>query len=76
MVETSGEQSDQVRQLFMNQENRDSVARSIRSRHTVEHLIAIAKKEAPATAKPKAAAKAKASKEPTETEEKTEEPSA
>ncbi len=76
MVETSGEQSDQVRQLFMNQENRDSIARSIRSRHTVEHLIAIAKKEAPATAKPKAAAKAKASKEPTETEEKTEEPSA
>ena len=76
MVETSGEQGDQVRQMFMNQENRDSVARSIRSRHTVEHLIAIAKKEAPAAAKPKAAAKAKASKEPAETEEQTEEPSA
>ena len=76
MIETSGEQGDQVRQMFMNQENRDSVARSIRSRHTVEHLIAIAKKEAPAAAKPKAAAKAKASKEPAETEEKTEKPSA
>ena len=52
MIETSGEQGEQVRQLLMNQENRDSVARSIRSRRTVEHLIAIAKSDSSAASKP------------------------
>ena len=70
MVETSGEQGEQVRQLFMNQENRDSIARSIRSRQTVEHLIGIAKNAEPA-AKPKASAAASEA----SSEEKTEEPS-
>ena len=75
MVTTSGEQGDQVRQLFMNQENRDSVARSIRSRHTVEHLITIAKNDAPAAKKPKASAKPAA--EPvTTSDEEAPEPSA
>ena len=48
MVTRSGDQAEQVRQLFMSQENRDSIARSIRSRRTVERLVAIAKGEAPA----------------------------
>ena len=75
MVQTSGEQGEQVRQLFMNQENRDSVARSIRSRHTVEHLITIAKNATPAAAKSKALAEP--APEPTEvSEEKAPEPSA
>ena len=75
MVETSGEQGDQVRQLFMNQENRDSVARSIRSRHTVEHLIGIAK-TATSTPKPKAAAKPKKAAAKADSEEKEPEASA
>ena len=77
MVETSGEQGDQVRQLFMNQENRDSIARSIRSRQTVEHLVGIAKNAEPA-AKPKAAAKPKTDNDAVEaaSKEKTEDPSA
>ena len=58
MVGTSGEQGEQVRQLFMNQENRDSVARSIRSRHTIQHLISIAKNDT-TTAKTKDPTKAK-----------------
>ena len=58
MIETSGEQGEQVRQLFMNQENRDSIARSIRSRNTVQHLISIAKNDTP-VAKPKTSNKAK-----------------
>ena len=67
MIETSGEQGEQVRQLFMNQENRDSVARTIRSRRTVEHLIAIAKSDLPAASEPET---------PPENEEETKEPTA
>jgi len=75
MATTSGEQGEQVRQMFMIQENRDSVARSIRSRHTVEHLVAIAKNATPAVAKPKASAKP--TPEPAEASEETpQEPSA
>jgi trigger factor len=75
MATTSGEQGEQVRQMFMVQENRDSVARSIRSRHTVEHLVAIAKNATPAVAKPKASAKP--TPEPAEASEETsQEPSA
>ena len=48
MVTRAGEQGEQVRQLFMSQENRDSVARSIRSRRTVQRLVDIAKGEAAA----------------------------
>ena len=57
MATRAGEQGDQVRELFMSQENRDSVARSIRSRRTVQRLIDIAKSSAPAaeeTAEPEA----------------------
>lgn len=43
MASGAGDQGDQVRQLFMSQENRDSVARSIRSRRTVQRLVDIAK---------------------------------
>lgn len=43
MADRAGDQGDQVRQLFMSQENRDSVARSIRSRRTVQRLVDIAK---------------------------------
>ena len=50
MAERAGEQGEQVRQLFMSQENRDSVARSIRSRRTVQRLVDIAKGESPAQA--------------------------
>ena len=46
MATRAGDQGEQVRQLFMSQENRDSVARSIRSRRTVQRLIDIAKGEA------------------------------
>jgi len=67
MIETSGEQGDQVRKMFMDQESRDSVARSIRSRRTVEHLIAIAKSEPPAASEPET---------PPENEEETKEPTA
>ncbi len=75
MATTSGEQGEQVRQMFMIQENRDSVARSIRSRHTVEHLVAIAKNATPAVAKSKASAKP--TPEPAEASEETsQEPSA
>ena len=45
MAVRAGEQGEQVRQLFMSQENRDSVARSIRSRLTVQRLVDIAKGE-------------------------------
>ncbi len=47
MATNAGEQGEQVRQLFMSQENRDSVARSIRSRRTVQLLVDIAKGEGP-----------------------------
>ena len=43
MATRAGDQGDQVRQIFMSQENRDSVARSIRSRRTVQRLVDIAK---------------------------------
>lgn len=43
MANSAGDQGDQVRELFMSQENRDSVARSIRSRRTVQRLVDIAK---------------------------------
>ena len=46
MATRAGEQGEQVRELFMSQENRDSVARSIRSRRTVQRLVDIAKSEA------------------------------
>lgn len=48
MATRAGEQGDQVRELFMSQENRDSVSRSIRSRRTVQRLVDIAKGSAPA----------------------------
>ena len=46
MATRAGEQGEQMRELFMSQENRDSVARSIRSRRTVQRLVDIAKGEA------------------------------
>lgn len=45
MATRAGDQGEQVRELFMSQENRDSVARSIRSRRTMQRLVDIAKSE-------------------------------
>lgn len=50
MATRAGDQGEQVRQLFMSQENRDSLARSIRSRRTVQRLVEIAKSDAAAGA--------------------------
>lgn len=79
MAEQAGEQGDQVRQLFMSQENRGSISRSIRSRRTVQLLVDIAKGEGPAPAADEladpsedSAEGAEASEQPgTETEEST-----
>lgn len=72
MANSAGDQGDQVRELFMSQENRDSVARSIRSRRTVQRLVDIAKSAA-GDGQPAGAEKTRA--EPEQTEEATQQPS-
>ena len=72
MANSAGDQGDQVRQLFMSQENRDSVARSIRSRRTVQRLVDIAKS---AEGDTQTAEAEKAQAEPEQTEEATQQTS-
>ena len=71
MAVRAGEQGEQVRQLFMSQENRDSVARTIRSRLTVQRLVDIAKDE-PVAEQPSDEAES----EPADATETSEEPAA
>jgi trigger factor len=72
MAVRAGDQGEQVRQLFMSQENRDSVARSIRSRRTVERLVDIAKSE-PVSEQPSNEAGQEAADAPETSEPQTEE---
>ena len=72
MAVRAGDQGEQVRQLFMSQENRDSVARSIRSRRTVERLVDIAKSE-PVSEQPSDEAEPEAADAPETSEAQTEE---
>ena len=71
MATRAGDQGEQVRQLFMSQENRDSVARSIRSRRTVQRLVDIAKGE-PVAEQPSGEAETESPQSSAETGESTE----
>jgi FKBP-type peptidyl-prolyl cis-trans isomerase (trigger factor) len=60
MVSSSGEQGEMIRQLFGNENARDSLARSLHTRKTLARLVEIAGQDGAATKKPpakKAAAK-------------------
>lgn len=71
MATQAGEQGQQVRELFMSQENRDSVSRSLRSRRTVQRLVDIAKSE-PVAEQPSSETETVVETDSPQTEESTE----
>jgi trigger factor len=66
MVLSSGEQGEMIRQLFDNENARDSLARSLHTRKTLARLVEVAEQSGSATTKKRAPAKK------ADTEEKTE----
>ena len=63
MVSSSGEQGEMIRQLFGNENARDSLARSLHTRKTLARLVEIAEQGGSAPAKKRAASKKAAAEE-------------